>query len=170
MSIVCRKDEFPMFPWNLFPFNKDSKNKMGQMKPADIQKYVQDMMDKLMPDSLQKMNSEDLFKNMTNMNTNQQNDSQSKKFNYLVFETHHHVYVRIPILEESWLERVKIFYTSNQLIIQHIPNHEEKHVITLPSIVKRKGSSANYKESILEIKIYKNIDIQYSEIDVTEIN
>ena len=160
-----------MFPWNLFPFNKDSKNKMDQMKPQDIQKYVQEMMDKMMPDSLQNMNPESMMQNFAKTR-NFQNDNitKSEKFNYLVFETHHHVYVRIPLIDPLWLEKVKIFYTSNQLIIQHIPNMEDKHTIALPAIVKRKGSAAVYKDGILEIRIYKNSDIQYSEIDVTEMN
>ncbi|HWJ76728.1 MAG TPA: Hsp20/alpha crystallin family protein [Niallia sp.] len=161
-----------MFPWNLFPFNKDSNNKLDQMKPQDIQKYVQEMMAKLMPDSLQNMNPESMFQNFSTPNNSHANmpHSNKDKFNYLVFETHHHVYVRIPILDPIWLDHIKIFYTSNQLIIQHIPKLEDKHTITLPAIVKRKGSAAIYKDDVLEIRIQKNIDIQYSEIDVTEMN
>lgn len=166
-----RKDEFPMFPWNLFPFNKDSKNRMDQMNPQDIQKYVQEMMDKLMPDSLQKMEPDKMFENFSKgANFRNDNINHSEKFNYVVFETHHHVYVRIPILDSSWLEHIKIFYTSNQLVIQHIPSFEDKHTITLPAIVRKKGSAAVYKDNILEIRIQKNIDIQFSEIDVTEMN
>lgn len=160
-----------MFPWNLFPFNKDAKSRMDQMNPQDIQKYVQEMMDKLMPESLQKMEPEQMFQSFSK-GTNFRNDNinHAEKFNYVVFETHHHVYIRIPILDSSWLEHVKIYYTSNQLIIQHIPIFEDKHTITLPAIVRKKGSVALYKDDILEIRIQKNIDIHYSEIDVTEMN
>lgn len=160
-----------MFPWNLFPFNKDAKSRMHQMNPQDIQKYVQEMMDKLMPESLQKMEPEKMFQSFSK-GANYRNDNlnHAEKFNYVVFETHHHVYVRIPILDSSWLEHIKIFYTSNQLIIQHIPLFEDKHTITLPAIVRKKGSVALYKDDILEIRIQKNIDIHYSEIDVTEMN
>ena len=158
-----------MFPWNLFPFNKDAKNRMDQMNPQDIQKYVQQMMDKLMPDSLQKMEPDKMFQSFSKgENFRNDNINHSEKFNYVVFETHH--YVRIPILDSNWLEHLKIFYTSNQLIIQHIPSFEDKHTITLPAIVRKKGSVALYKDDILEIRIQKNIDIQYSEIDVTEMN
>ncbi len=163
-----RKDEFPMFPWNLFPFNKDTKNKMNQMRPGDIQNYVQDMMNKMMPESLQKMNSDDMFKNMSQMANNQQGTNQ-QKFDYVVFETHHHVFIRIPIKEEIWLERVKVYYTSSQLVIQNIPELESKHTINLPSLVRKKGSIANYKEGVLEIMIQKNGQNQYSEIEVTEL-
>ena len=160
-----------MFPWNLFPFNKDAKSRMDQMNPQDIQKYVQEMMDKLMPESLQKMEPEKMFQSFSKeANFRKDNINHAEKFNYIFFETHHHVYVRIPILDSSWLEHIKIFYTSNQLIIQHIPLFEDKHTITLPAIVRKKGSVALYKDDILEIRILKNIDIHYSEIDVTEMN
>ncbi|KAB7673044.1 Hsp20/alpha crystallin family protein [Bacillus sp. B1-b2] len=162
-----------MFPWNLFPFNKESKGKLDQMKPQDIQKYVQDMMDKMMPESLQNqtMNPESMFKNFSQArNMNNENVTKEEKFHYMVFETHHHVFVRIPIKDPVWLDQIKIFYTSNQIIIQHIPNMEDKQTITLPAVVKRKGSAAVYKDDILEIRIQKNSDIQYSEIDVTEMH
>ncbi|GKU80859.1 Hsp20/alpha crystallin family protein [Niallia sp. NCCP-28] len=160
-----------MFPWNLFPFNKDAKSKMNGMKPADIQNYVQEMMDKMMPDSLQKMNPQDMFKNITSANnSNTANQTANKLFDYVVFETHHHCFVRIPILDEAWLKNIKIYYTSNQVIIQHIPKESDKHIITLPSVVRKKGSIAAFKEGILEIKIQKSNEMSYSEIDVTEIN
>ncbi|PKG23412.1 Hsp20/alpha crystallin family protein [Niallia nealsonii] len=160
-----------MFPWNLFPFNKDAKSKMNGMKPADIQNYVQEMMDKMMPDSLQKMNPQDMFKNITSANNSTPtNQATNKLFNYVVFETHHHCFVRIPIADEAWLKNIKIYYTSNQVIIQHIPTEPDKHIITLPSVVRKKGSTATFKDNILEIKIQKSNEMSYSEIDVTEIN
>lgn len=159
-----------MFPWNLFPFNKDAKSKMHGMKPADIQNYVQEMMDKMMPESLQKMNPQDMFKNITSANNGAPtNQSANKLFDYVVFETHYHCFIRIPIADEVWLKNMKIYYTSNQVIIQHIPKESDKHIITLPSIVRRKGSTATYKDNILEIKIQKSNEMNYSEIDVTEI-
>ena len=33
-----------VFPWNLFPFNKETQNKLQQMKPEDINQYVQNAM------------------------------------------------------------------------------------------------------------------------------
>ncbi|MFT8322341.1 MAG: Hsp20/alpha crystallin family protein [Bacillus sp. (in: firmicutes)] len=161
-----------MFPWNLFPFNKDTKSKLNTMKPGDIQHYVQEMMDKLMPDSLQKMDPQDMVKNMSQMkNPGQMNPTEhKKKLDYMVFETHHHCYIRIPIIEEEWLKTIKIYFTSYQVIIEHIPNQEDKHTISLPTTVRKKGSTANYKDHILEIKMQKNNEVQYSEIDVSEIN
>lgn len=160
-----------MFPWNLFPFNKDSKDKMDQMKPQDIQKYIQEMMDKLMPDSLQKMQADTMFRSNDPFGTLKKDPNTTKKeFNYLVFETHHHVYIRIPIIDETWLQTLKIHFTSSQVILKHIPTPENKQIINLPCLVRRKGSVALYKDSILEIRMPKNLDIQYSEIDVTEMD
>ncbi|MER2059968.1 MAG: Hsp20/alpha crystallin family protein, partial [Niallia sp.] len=71
-----------MFPWNLFPFNNDSKNRMDQMNPQDIQKYVQEMMDKLMPDSLQKMEPNKMFQDLSKgANFRNDNINHSEKFN-----------------------------------------------------------------------------------------
>lgn len=85
------------------------------------------------------------------------------------FETHDYVYVRIPIKDEEWIKKLRLYHTTNQLIVEHIPQQEDKHTITLPAIVKKKGASANYKDGILEVKIPKNIDMQFSQIDVMEI-
>lgn len=160
-----------MFPWNLFPFNKDTKNKFNQMHPNEIQNYVQEMMDKLMPDTLKKMNAEDMFSNLSRMNKNsQQKHTQGKTLDYLIFETHYHIYVRIPIKDEAMLSKIKIYYTSNQVVIHHIPNQDDKHVISLPSLVKKKGSLASYREGVLEIKMVKSMDVHFAEMDVTEMN
>ena len=67
------------------------------------------------------------------------------------------------------LKELRIYHTPNQLMIEHIPEKDQKHSITLPAMVKKKGSSAKYKDGILEIKLIKSYDIQYSQIDVTEI-
>ena len=41
-----------MFPWSIFPFNKDSKSMLQNMKPDEIDKYVQGIMGKMMPDNM----------------------------------------------------------------------------------------------------------------------
>ena len=46
---------------------------------------------------------------------------------------------------------------------------DDTHKIPLPSLVKKKGTTAHYKEGMLEIKIPKNMDLQFSEVDITEI-
>jgi HSP20 family molecular chaperone IbpA len=66
------------------------------------------------------------------------------------------------------MKHLKIFHTSNQAIIENIPGCDERQVITLPCLVKKKGAVAQYQDGILELKIPKSIDMQYTEIDVSE--
>lgn len=157
-----------MFPWNIFPFNKDSKSMLQKMKPDEIDKYVQNIMEKMMPGNMQgMMNPGEIMNSFQAPLKQQQNLSGPLRSN--AFETHDFVFVRIPIKNDEWLKQLQIYHTSNQLIIEHIPEFEDKHTITLPAIVKKKGAAANYKEGMLEIRIPKNVDLQYSQIDVTEI-
>ena len=61
---------------------------------------------------------------------------------------------------------IKIFHTSNQLIIEGLPSFDHKHVVTLPSIVKMKGSTSEYRDDFLQVKMVKKTDLQFTEIDV----
>lgn len=160
-----------MFPWNLFPFNKGMKENLQNLKPEEIDKYVQGMMEKMMPANMRggMMNPMDLMNNFQTPLNDTQPQAPSNAINSTTFETHDFVYVRIPIKNESWMKNLRIYHTSNQLIVEHIPEYDDKHTITLPAIVKKKGAAANFKDGILEVRIPKNIDMQYSQIDVTEI-
>ncbi len=155
-----------MFPWNMFPFNNDSQNMLKKMNPEEINKYIQDILEKMLPGSLRgMMNPHEL------MNSGQPSNVQEQSGNTLnaaAFETHDFVFVRIPIKKEDWIRKMRIYHTSNQLIVERIPDHEDKHVFTLPAIVKKKGAAANYRDGTLEVRIPKNIDMQFSEIDVME--
>ncbi|QQZ11148.1 Hsp20/alpha crystallin family protein [Heyndrickxia vini] len=173
-----------MFPWNMFPFNKN--NIMKQINPQDIEKQVQNMLSQFMPGKWEGMfNHEDMLKratsmfqqntdqNTTNSETNtatqdQQPQSTPTEFDVSVFETFDDIYVRTPIKDEEWLKRVKIYHTSNQVIIENIPEVGQRHVITLPSLIKKKGTVAQYKDEMLEIKMTKNADMQFTEVDVAE--
>jgi HSP20 family molecular chaperone IbpA len=157
-----------MFPWSMFPFiNKDMKDTLQKIKPEQIDSYVQDMLGKIMPGNMRgMMNPQDMFKGFQSPVSQEQ--STSEILNSTAFETHDFVFIRIPIKKEEWIKQLRVYHTSNQLIVEHIPQHDDKHTITLPAIVKKKGASANFKDGVLEIKIPKNIDMQYSQIDVTE--
>ncbi|KOP83072.1 Hsp20/alpha crystallin family protein [Cytobacillus solani] len=156
-----------MFPWNLFPFHKDAKKAMQQMNPEDINKYIQNMMGQMIPEQMQgMMNAQDF---MQGFGKQKQQPSSSSTLSSSVFETHDFVFVRIPLKEESWRKNLRLFHTSNQMIIEHIPEYEDKHIITLPALVKKKGTTAHIKDDILEVKIPKNVDMQFSEVDVTDI-
>lgn len=159
-----------MFPWSMFPFNKDSKSMLQNMKPDEIDKYVQDIMGKMMPGNMQGMMNPQEIMNSFQSPLGQQSPSPSTGIlNSTAFETHDFVFVRIPIKKEEWIKQLQIYHTSNQLIVEHIPDHEDKHTVTLPAIVKKKGAVANYKDGMLEVRIPKNVDMQFSQIDVTEI-
>ncbi|MGE8077765.1 Hsp20/alpha crystallin family protein [Peribacillus loiseleuriae] len=156
-----------MFPWSsLFSFQKNSSDKIKHMNPNDIQSFMNQIFSQAMPDQMQQ------FMNQQNPNSNshtQQNTSSDEKLQTAVFETHSDVYVRILIKDSTCIRNLKIYHTSNQLLIDGIPGCEEKLVTTLPCIVKKKGTTAQYKNETLEIRLAKQQDIQFSEIDVSEI-
>lgn len=166
-----------MFPWNMFPFG-DKKNMMQNMNPQDIEKHVKELISQAMPQQWQGMfNHDDMMKRaMTMFNSpNQQEPDEpsssnlhSQSINADVYETFDDIYIRIPINDEEWLKQVKILHTSNQAIIENIPNQGQRHVITLPTLVKRKGTVAQYKDQVLEIRLSKNADINLTEVDVSE--
>jgi len=144
------------------------KDTLQKLKPEEIDNYVQDIMGKIMPANMRgMMNPQDMFNGF--QSTGSQQQQTTGILNSTAFETHDFVFVRIPIKREEWIKQIRIYHTSNQLIVEHIPQQEDKHTITLPAIVKKKGATANFKDSMLEVKIPKNVDMQFSQIDVTEI-
>lgn len=161
-----------MFPWNLlFPLQKNNhRDSFKKAVPNDIQSFINQLFSQVIPANMQQMMDQN--QGATFQNT-QENAHNPRKNNHPlhaeVFETHSEVYVRIPIRNPDLIKQLKIYHTSNQSIIEGIPAQEDKHIITLPAIVKKKGSSAKYKDETLEIKLMKNLDFQYSQIDVTEI-
>ena len=171
-----------MFPWSLFPFNKGMKDQMNQMNPKEMDSYIQGMMQKMFPGGWESMmnpndmmNGAQSFMNpLGNQGQKEKNEkeyhshSHSSSIPVTVFETFEDIYIRFHIPDEEWMKHLKIFHTSNQAIIENIPGSEERQVITLPCLVKKKGAVAQFKEGILELRIPKSIDMQYTEIDVSE--
>jgi len=161
-----------MFPWNLFQFNKEMQSKMKQMNPTEMNQYVQNIMDKMFTSSFpDKMNSQEMMRDFDPFHPSYQQPSSTEyteNIKYSIFETHENIFVRIHIESEEWLKELRLYHTSTQLIIEHIPTIHDKHSIQLPSLVKKKGTTAHYKDGILEVRIVKNIDMQYSEVDITE--
>ncbi len=162
-----------MFPWNLFQFNKDMQSKLKQMNPNEINQYIQNMMDKMFTSSFpHKMSSQDMMRDFDLFSHSFQDPSSTENtqnLKYSIFETHENIFVRIEIETDEWLKELRLYHTSTQLIIEHIPTREDKHLIPLPSLVKKKGTTAHFKDGILEVRIVKNIDMQFSEVDITEI-
>ncbi|MBS4194398.1 Hsp20/alpha crystallin family protein [Lederbergia citri] len=154
-----------MFPWGMFPFNEDIKKLTEQLNPSDVNSYVNDMMKKLMNNTpMENMLSPQ--KNNTN-NTNNTQKSKSE-VSAQVFETFDDVYVRLHLPPNITLNHLKIFHTSNQVIVENLSEEGSRQIFTLPSLVKKKGATAQVKNQILEIKIPRNDDLQYTEITVSE--
>ena len=149
------------------------QDKLQRMKPEEINQFVQSMMNKMFQTSLPNMmnlNQDEFMKGFHPFqDINGTSRNQSKKLQFSIFETHDDIFVRIVIESEEWLKALKLTHTSNLLIIEHIPEHEDSQKIPLPTLVKKKGTTAQYKDGMLEVKIPKNIDLQYSEVDITEI-
>ena len=118
------------------------------------------------------MNSQEMMRDFDPFHPSYQQPSSTEyteNLKYSIFETHENIFVRIHIESEEWLKELRIYHTSTQLIIEHIPTIDDKHSIQLPSLVKKKkGTTAHFKDGILEVRIVKNIDMQYSEVDITE--
>lgn len=163
-----------MLPFQfLSPFKNDIQKWMNQNHGGEINKYVQDLISKSLNGSLQgNYLNEAMGVFEQDQDNREEVEPESKKQNldYVTFETHDHVYVKIHIMDESQLSNIKIFHTSNQSIIEGIPAPTDQHVITLPSIVKVKGAKAEYRDSYLQIQIPKKVDMQYTQIDVQGID
>lgn len=152
-----------MFPWNtLFSSNKNQNNFLKNFQNNDVQAFIDKVFSEVMPDKVQET---------MNQGTSDKSFQQSglQPLNAKVFETHSFIYIRIPIEEENWLKKMKILQTSNQSLIQGIPNDEDQHVISLPALVRKKGTTVQYKDDVLEIRLQKLADIHYSEIDISEL-
>ncbi|MGD6802901.1 Hsp20/alpha crystallin family protein [Rossellomorea aquimaris] len=150
---------------------------MKSMNPQDVDQYVKGVMKQMFPSDWQgTQDPDDFMKNMNNMMSGGRNDSEktdtphesAEKIPVNIFEALESIYIQIKIQDEDLVKSMKVFHTSNQAILENIPSAGERQVITLPCLVKKKGSSAQYKDGILEIKIPKSIDLQYTEIDVSE--
>ncbi|HZG59101.1 MAG TPA: Hsp20/alpha crystallin family protein [Anoxybacillus sp.] len=166
-----------MFPFqSFFPFKEGIQKWLQQSHATEIEKYVQDSIAKSITNSLQMYGHQGeilkkLFRNSEHTESHtSDNSTVAPKLDVNIFESLDHIYLKMPIKDSSQLSQLKIFHTSNQAIIEGIPSPEDRHVIPLPSIVKKKGASTNYKDGILQIKIPKRIDFQYTEIDVPNID
>lgn len=156
-----------MFPWGMFPFNNDElKNIADKMNPADIQSYISEMIKKYIPPQME--NADMPFNSQSNSASSAAETENQQKFHVDVFETFDHIFIRVQLPDEEIHKQLKIFHTTNQAIIENMPEPGKRHTIILPSLVKKKGASAMVKDHILEIKIPKMDDTQLTEVDVSE--
>ncbi|WP_125480934.1 Hsp20/alpha crystallin family protein [Mesobacillus subterraneus] len=137
------------------------------MKPEEIEKYVQQMMGKMLQPNMKGMlKPEEWLKDIQHQNMNEP-QKPSNTLGAEMFETHDYVFVRIPLKDETHLKQMKLFYTTNQVIIEHLPELSDKHTLILPATVKRKGASATHRDYVLELRFPKITDLHYSEIDIS---
>lgn len=158
-----------MNPWNiLFPFQKYMKNFNGANQMKDMDEYMSKFVANLQNGDLGQMMNAASSSNQQQETDNPQQGTAQNQLAASIFETHSDVYVRIPIEDRALMKHMKIYHTSNLLIAEGIPELSDRNTYTLPSIVKKKGSTALYKDGTLEIKLPKMNDLQYSEINITE--
>ena len=158
-----------MNPWNiLFPFQKHMKNFTGSHSPKDMEAYMSKMLQNLQNGDFGQMMNAAATANSTS-NQNNTADTQQGKLPATIFETHSDIFVRLSIENSDLMKNIRIVHTSNILIVEGIPEQTDRNTYTLPAIVKKKGSTALYKDGALEIKLPKINDLQYSEINITEI-
>ena len=139
-----------MFPWNtLFSSHKNQTNFLKNFQHNDVQSFIEKVFAQVMPENLHES------MNQTTSFSKAETDPLKAK----VFETHSFIYIRIPIEDEDWLKKMKIFHTSNQSMIHGVPNEDDKHIITLPALVRKKGATVQYKDHILEIRLQKQTDM-----------
>ena len=160
-----------MNPWNiLFPFQKYMKNFTGSHSAKDMEDYMSKMLKNLHNgDFGQMMNAAAAANSTTDTDQTNTNNNQQGKLPATIFESHSDIFVRLSMENSDLLKNIKIVHTSNLLIVEGIPEQTDRNTYTLPAIVKKKGSTAVYKDGALEIKLPKINDLQYSEINITEI-
>ncbi|WP_142752233.1 Hsp20/alpha crystallin family protein [Neobacillus piezotolerans] len=134
---------------------------MKDMKPDAIEKYIRDAIEAYLPKG-----TENAFHFSREEPDGQTTvPAASTQSQASIFVTHDYVYARLPISEGNE-ENIRLYHTSNQLIIENLPGQGEKLSYDLPAVVKKKGATASVRDGILEIKLIRAIDVQLSEINL----
>jgi len=147
-----------MADFNSFnPFDKNMQQWMKHLQENSIEDYIQDILSKSIPSTYQNFNP--LKGNFW------EGENKSDSINESVFETHDDVYIIIPIPNSMMHNQLKVYHTSNLAIVEGIPTSESRNIITLPSLVQQRGGTASIKNNILQIKLLKNVDTQFTELN-----
>ncbi|MGM0922794.1 MAG: spore gernimation protein GerT [Bacillota bacterium] len=157
-----------MFPWKKnFPFNQSGQmpDTFKNMNPKNVEDYIQNVMGNVFGEGFPQQFpfQGSMAGNMADNNKHTPANQGSTE----LFETNDHIFVKVQASEEQ-LENLRIQHSSNQLFILNFPSMGEQKKLVLPSLVKRKGTKASYRNGILEIKLHKNEDLQISEIEITQ--
>lgn len=159
-----------MFPWNkMFPFPKDYMK--GEIfKQSDVEKMMNKAMGGKLPLNAGSMlQSHEFFEQSFDLlNRVQQKKKRKGKPNFQsqVFETHEDVIVRFPLPSDELLRELIIHHDASTCYLKNIPDSGNQQVIRLPCIVKSTGSTAKYKNGILEIRIPKETNNTKTKIPI----
>lgn len=167
MKVV--KGRAHMFPWNIFPFNNMQNDFIKQFGAGSegMEKYMQNLFSQVFSNEGQTTMGQDWLKPLFEQIQQSKPTAQpTTSIHFNLFETFDEIIVRIEIKDEEWLKNMKIYHTTNKVMIENIPEIGDKEEITLPSIVRKKGAVAIYKDGIVEMKIVKGTDMQYTEVGV----
>lgn len=162
-----------MFPWNLNGNLEDYIKQFMNVKPNEVDEFIKKILSNHVPSQPFPQMDMKAREQKTSTLMNKEpafNPDNTKNKNALleikVFESHEDVFVQFPVQSQNDIKAGKIFYNSNQLILKDIPNIGDKHKVLLPAIVQQRGAKIHYKNGILQIKIPKADDLQFTEIDL----
>lgn len=158
-----------MFPWNLFTkSNSQIPDWMKYLDKTGMDKQLENFISHLSSEQLGGAMKSDFFSNLLNKGDSR-SSPDDEPYPIHIFETNDYVFVRIPIKQEEDLNSLKIFHTSNKIMIEGLsPNPEQKQSFVLPASVKKKGAKTSIRDHILEITLLRNSDTQFTEISVPE--
>ena len=160
-----------MFPWNQYENINEYVKQLLNLRPNEIDEFVKNIISSNIPHASNTSNTNEKErdkKTSTIPNKTVPVEPQKKKepLEIKVFESHEDVFVQFPVDKKNDLQAGKIYYNSNQLVIKDIPNIGDKHKVLLPAIVQQRGAKLHFKNGVLQIKIPKADDIQFTEIDL----
>ncbi|MCP6683925.1 Hsp20/alpha crystallin family protein [Bacillus nakamurai] len=152
-----------MFEWNrYFPFNNQfSKETFKNADPKDVESYVNQVMESVFGSDYA---GQFPFRDPLSKKT-EPVEAAPPKPEIDLFETSDHVFAKIPV-EQDELDHIRIKHTSHSLVIENSSLSEEKKEIVLPSLVKRKGTKAVYRDGIIEVMFSKQEDYNLSEVEI----
>jgi HSP20 family molecular chaperone IbpA len=136
---------------------------LKQMNTNGVEEYVQKTMSSMFSGSMP-----DFFKDQDVLQSFAPNgsSSSSSKLETKVFETFDDCIVQVTVPDRSLLRQLKVFHTPYQCILEWFDGEPQREEIRLPSSVRRKGTTAVYRNGTLEIKMPKHSHMPISEIDV----
>ncbi|HHW37021.1 MAG TPA: hypothetical protein GXX18_07270 [Bacillales bacterium] len=162
-----------MFPWNLNGNLQDYIKQFSDIKPNEVDDFIKKILSSHMPyqptpqsDMKTREQKKSTIPNKEPTITPSHAQPKNEPIEIKVFESHEDVFVHFPLNNKNDIKTGKIYYNSNRLIIKDVPNIGDKHNVLLPAIVQQRGAKINYKNGILQIKIPKADDLQFTEIDL----